>query len=116
MENENAIYEKEGVFSQVQGMTTLFVSLGIIGIVIIFLGSFGGQVYNQSAPQIAAISDANIKANVNAAIASGFQAQATAAGYLPLFVGALIFIVVLGLFVGLQQSNAGGYGGGGGAL
>lgn len=110
---EYEVYEKEGVFNQVQGMTTLFVSLGIIGIVIIFLGSFGGQVYNQSAADIEAITDANIKQNVKDSIASGFEAQSTAAGYLPLFVGALIFIVVLGLFVGLQQSQGGGYGGGG---
>jgi hypothetical protein len=110
------VYEKEGVVGNINGMITLFVGLGVISIVIVFLGALGGQTYNQAQPQIDAITDANIKANVKSAIASGFQAQATGAGYLPLLVGAIILIVVIGLLVSVSAGGQGGGYGGGQAL
>lgn len=116
IERTEAVYEKEGVLGNINGMITLFVGLGVISIVIVFLGALGGQTYNQAQPQIDAISDANIKANVKSAISSGFQAQATGAGYLPLLVGAIILIVVIGLLVSVSAGGQGGYQGGGGAL
>lgn len=116
IQETHEVYEKEGVLGNINGMITLFVGLGVISIVIVFLGALGGQTYNQAQPQIDAISDANIKANVKSAISSGFQAQATGAGYLPLLVGAIILIVVIGLLVSVSAGGQGGYQGGGGAL
>jgi hypothetical protein len=124
MENEHEVYEKEGVTGNVNGMITLFVGLGVIGIVIVFLGALGGQTYNQVAPTIDSIPDGNsavdptgnlIQGYVKSSINSGFQAQSTGAGYLPLLVGAIILIVVIGLLVSVSSNTSGG-GGSGGAL
>lgn len=116
MSETHEVYEKEGVTQNINGMIALFVGLGVISIVIIFLGALGGQTYNQAQPQIDAITDENVKAYVKSAITSGFQAQSTGAGYLPLMVGAIILVVIIGLLVAVSANNQGGYGGGGGAL
>lgn len=126
MDREKQIYEKEGVLGNVNGMIALFVGLGVIGIVIVFLGALGGQTYNTVSPTIDSIPDGNsqidptgnaIQGYVKSAINSGFTAQSTGAGYLPLLVGAIILIVVIGLLVSVSAANQGGYNGGtGGAL
>lgn len=121
---EHEVYEKEGNTQNINGMIALFVGLGIISIVIIFLGTLGGQTYNTVQPTLNSIADGNaqvdptgntIKGYISQSIQSGFQAQSTGAGYLPLMVGAIILVVIIGLLVAVSANNN-GYSGGGGAL
>lgn len=123
--SEHEVYEKEGNTQNINGLIALFVGLGIISIVIIFLGTLGGQTLNTVQGQINAIPDGNsqvdptgntIKDYINSSISSGFQAQSTGAGYLPLMVGAIILVVIIGLLVAVSANRGGYSGGSGGAL
>lgn len=99
-------YEKEGVVAQnINAIIALIVGVGVAALVLIFVGTLGGQTYNLVQPQIDAITDDNIRASVKSGITSGFTAIQTTGQYLPLLVLAVIIFIVLGLVIGLGQAT-----------
>ena len=110
-------YTKKGyVQESVAAIIFLIMGVGMATLVLIFVSVLGGQVYSQTAANINAISDTNIKNNVTAAIESSFTALNTTGGYLPIIVLAVIIFIVLGLVMSLTPSFRGGYGYGGSVL
>lgn len=104
-------YTKSGyVQESVSAIIFLIVGVGVCALVLIFVGVLGGQTYSQSAAQINAISDTNIKNNVTAAIQQSFVALNTTGSYLPIIVLAVIIFIVLGLIMSLTPTMGRGYG------
>lgn len=108
-------YELDGVVQEnVGAIIVLIVGVGVSVLVLIFVGVLGGQTYQLTQDKIDAISDANIQADVEDSIRSGFEALKTTGDYLPIIVLAVIIFIVLGLVVGLTgMGNRGGYSSGG---
>jgi len=95
-------YAKKGyVADNVGAVITLIIGVGVASLVIIFVGTLGGQTVNLVQADITAITDQNIEDSVNNAIESGFDALETTADYLPIIVLAVIIFIVLGLVVGM---------------
>lgn len=112
----NPDYELEGQMGgEVGTIIGLIVGIGIAVLVLIFVGVLGGQTYQITESKISSITDANIKADIEDAVESGFEALKTTGDYLPVVVIAFIVIIILGLILGLMAIS-GGRGGYGGAL
>jgi len=111
-------YSKKGyVQESVSAIIYLIMGVGMATLVLIFVSVLGGQVYQQTAANIASISDTGIRNNITAAIGSSFTALNTVGGYLPIVVLAVIIFLVLGLVMSLTPGfGRGGYGYGGSAL
>lgn len=106
------MYKKKGqVANNVGAIITLIVGVGVASLVLIFVGSLGGQTYNLVESDIDAISNANIKADVKDAIESGFEAVETSGDYLPIIVLAVVIFIVLGLVIGMGGGRAAYQGG-----
>jgi Na+-driven multidrug efflux pump len=116
-------YKKKGqVAENVSVIITLIIGVGVAALVIIFVGTLGGQVYNQVDDKLCdfntggigdagctdGLKDYNIASSITKSINSGFDALETTADYLPIIVLAVIIFIVLGLVVGM----GGGLGGG----
>lgn len=107
MEEQMLMYEKHGqVADSVGAVIYLIVGVGIATLVLIFVGTLGGQIYGQTESQISAISDVAIKGNITEAIKSGFKALNLTGSYLPIVVLAVIIFLVLALVMGLGQAPA----------
>jgi len=123
-QEKELVYEQDGyVQESVAAIIILIVGVGVGVLVLIFVGALGGQTYNLVEPDISAISDASIQANITDAIKSSFVALKQTGSYMPILVLAVIITVILGLIIGLTgglgAGMMGGYGGGryyGGAL
>jgi len=106
------MYEEEGFVEQnVGAVITLIIGVGVASLVLIFVGALGGQTYNLVESDIDSISDANIQADVESAVRSGFDALEKTGSYLPLIVLAIVIFLVLSLVVGLGRGTT-YYGGG----
>ena len=109
----NPKYRKSGDVSQSVGsIVGLIVGVGVAAIMLIVVSVLGGQVYQQSAADITAITDQNIENNITLAIQNSFRALATTGNYLPLIVLAVIIFIIMGLIMGLMspRGGMGGYG------
>ena len=106
------MYKKDGfVGGQVNAVITLIVGVGVAALVLVFVATLGGSTYNLVEDDISAISDANVKSNVENASKAGFEAMETTGDYLPIIVLAIVIVIVLGLIVtgiGRPQSYGGG--------
>ena len=99
-------FEKDGqVTGQVNTIISLIVGVGVASLILIFIGTLGGQTYNLVEDKIDAISDANIKTSVKSGITSGFEAIETSGEYLPLIVLAIVIFIVLGLVMGMGRTT-----------
>lgn len=90
---------------------TLVMGIGIATLILIFVGSMSGSVYEQVEPDIDAITNTTIKDHVKNGVISGFDALEQTGSYLPIIVLAVIISVVLALVMSLG-GIAGGRGGG----
>lgn len=107
------LYEKEGqAGGAVSNVIVLIVGIGVAVLVLIFVGSLGGQTYNLVETDIDAISNATIKDAVKDSIVSGFTALNTTGDYLPIIVLAVVIALVLSLVLGFTAFGGGGFRGG----
>ena len=113
---QKELYEKEGQYAgAIQAVIMLITGIGISVLVLIFVGTLGGQTYNLTEDDIDNISDATIKGHVKSGITSGFEALEQTGKYLPIIVLAVVISLVLVLVLGMG-GVAGGMGGRGSAL
>lgn len=102
------MYKKSGMVGAGAEVLTLIVVVGIAALVLVFVATLGGSTYNLVEDDIDAISDANVKANVQNAAQSGFEAMSTVGDYLPLIVLAVVISIVLALIMNLGSPGASG--------
>jgi len=103
-------YEKKGQMAgnAVGNIITLIVGVGVATLVLIFVGSLGGQTYQLVEADIDAITNDTIKGSVKNGIVSGFEALEQTGDYLPIIVLAVVISLVLVLV--LSFTNFGGAG------
>jgi hypothetical protein len=108
-------YEKKGqVGGSVGAVITLIVGVGVSVLVLIFVGSLGGQTYELVEADIDAITNTTIQDSIKTSIIAGFGALEDTGGYLPIIVLAVVIALVLALVLGF--TSFGGSGGRGSAL
>lgn len=104
-------YKKKGqMLGAVNAIVALIVGVGVATLVLIFVGSLGGQTYELVEADITAITNDTIENSVKNSIISGFAALEDTGSYLPIVVLAVIIAVVLALVLGMTNV-AGGRGG-----
>lgn len=110
METEQ-LYMKEGQSAGAVGnIIVLIVGVGVSVLVLIFVGSLGGQTYQLVEDDLGDITNTTIRTSVNDAIYSSFQALEDTGSYMPIIVLAVVISLVLGLVLGFTA--IGGRGGG----
>lgn len=112
--DEMQLYQKKGQSAGAVGaIITLIVGVGVSVLVLIFVGTLGGQTYELTEDQIDAITNTTVKESVKLSIISGFDALEQTGSYLPIIVLAVVIAIVLALVLGF---TAFGRMGGGSAL
>ncbi len=108
-------YKKDGMIdvASVYQLVVAGVLLGALMLVLIFVPVLGGAVYEQTESQIDSITDANVKASVQATALSGFATLETFSDYTGLFVLGIIIVALLSLIIGGLIGRAGGMSQGG---
>lgn len=113
-QEDQELYQLEGqMTAAIPMMITLTVGVGIITLVMIFVGTLGGQTYQLTESKIDAISNATIKGHVKSSIVSSFEALEQTGDYLPIIVLAIVIAIVLSLILGFMafgSFSSGGYG------
>lgn len=112
MEQElKSLYHKKGQSAVAVGaVITLIVGVGVAVLVLIFVGSLGGQTYELVETDIDAITNTTIKNSIKASIVSGFDALEQTGSYLPIIVLAVVISLVLALVLSFTSAgrNMGG--------
>jgi hypothetical protein len=109
-------YKKSGQLQGAVGAVIyLIVGVGVSVLVLIFVGTLGGQTYTLTQGQIANITDNTTRGYVTSSIQSGFQALSQTGQYLPIIVLAIVIAIVLSLVLGFTALG-GNAGRGGSAL
>ena len=102
-------YQKKGQLGGAVGaIVTLITGVGVSVLVLIFVGTLGGQTYNLVEDKIDAISNVTIRNSVKEGIVSGFDALKQTGDYLPIIVLAVIITIVLALVLGFTALGGGG--------
>ena len=103
------LYMKEGQTGGAVGaIITMIVGVGVAVLVMIFVGSLGGQTYELVEPDIVAITNETIEDAVKAGIVAGFDALQQTGEYLPIIVLAVVIALVLSLVLGFTAFGGGG--------
>jgi len=99
MQETEMLYKKEGQMAggAVGAVITLIVGIGVSVLVLIFVGSLGGQTYNLVETDIDAITNETVKNHIKEGIISGFDALEQTGSYLPIIVLAVVIALVLAL-------------------
>lgn len=106
---EQELYQREGQAQTAVGsVITLIVGVGIAVLVLIFVGSLGGQTYELVEADIDNITNTTISDHIKASIVSGFSALETTGDYLPIIVLAFVIALVLALVLGFMTFGTGG--------
>jgi len=117
MENKELLYQAEGqAGGAVSQLITLIVGVGVATLVLIFVGTLGGQTYNLTEADIDNINDSTIKTSVKNSITSGFESLEQTGNYMPIIVLAVVIFLVLSLVLGFTAFGGGMGGRGGSAL
>jgi len=114
MQEETYMVEGQMAGGAVGQVITLIVGIGVSVLVLIFVGSLGGQTYQLVESDIDAITNETIKAHIKTGITSGFDALEQTGSYLPIIVLAVVISLVLVLV--LSFGGIGSAGGRGSAL
>lgn len=102
-------YEKDGMIGGAVGaVVSLIVGVGVATLVLIFVGTLGGQTYNLVEPDIDDINDTTIQTSVKNGITSGFTALEQTGDYLPIIVLAVVIALVLALVLSFTAFGGGG--------
>lgn len=111
MQETKELYKKEGYAGAAVGsIITLIVGVGVSVLVLIFVGSLGGQTYELVEADITAITNGTIEGNVRNSIASGFEALEQTGNYLPIIVLAVVISLVLALVLSFGMGGQAGRG------
>lgn len=103
-------YKKRGYLGGAVGaVITLITGVGVAVLVLIFVGSLGGQTYELVEADIDGITNTTVKDHVKGSIISGFEALEQTGDYLPIIVLAVIIALVLTLVLGFTGMG-GSYG------
>lgn len=101
-------YHKKGQLQGAVGaVITLIVGVGVAVLVMIFVGSLGGQTFGLVEADIDAITNTTVRAHVKDAIISGFEALEQTGDYLPIIVLAVVIALVLALVLGFTRFGGG---------
>lgn len=102
-------YKLEGQMGGAVGaVIQLITGVGVAVLVLIFVGSLGGQTYNLVEADIDAITNNTVKTSVKNGIISGFEALEQTGDYLPIIVLAVVIALVLFLVLGMTNAGTGG--------
>lgn len=111
-EENEIIYKKEGyVQGEVGAIIALITGVGVATLVLIFVGTLGGQTYGMVEEDINALNDSIVQGYVKDAITNSFKALSQTGKYMPIVVLAVIISIVLTLVMGLGGRTGGYYGG-----
>jgi len=105
-------YEEKG--QVVNTLLTYTIGFGLVIVIVIFMTVLGSKVYESQQTDIAAISEAAIKGDVNSSIVGAFESMETFASNLDIISIAVVFgvalIVILAAFgaVGIAGVGRGG--------
>lgn len=91
---------------------SLFIIIAVASLVLMFTTAVNTQTYSSIRPIVANPQNANISADINATLESGFDATNTVAGFQGVIFLALLAALVIAIFIGFT-GLAGGRGGGG---
>jgi len=105
-------YEKKGQIASnsVSNIITLIVGVGVATLVLIFVGSLGGQTYQLVEADIDAITNDTIKGSIKGGVVSSFGALEQTGDFLPIIVLAVVISLVLVMvltFSNFGKSNKG---------
>ena len=116
METKNELrYEKEGQAGGAVGaIITMIVGVGISVLLLIFVGSLGGQTWELVEDDVDAITNTTISNSIKNGVISGFEALEQTGDYLPIIVLAVVITLVMALVLSL--GGLGGMRSGGTAL
>jgi hypothetical protein len=108
MQETEMKYEKKGQMGGAVGaVIQLITGVGVAVLVLIFVGSLGGQTYELVEDDIDAITNGTVKASVKNGIISGFEALEQTGDYLPIIVLAVVIALVLFLVLGMTNTAGG---------
>lgn len=106
------LYEVKGqAMTSVGALIYLIIGVGVSVLVLVFVGSMGGQVFNTVEPDINAITNDLVSSNITEGIIAGFVALKQTGNYMPLVVLGFVTVLLLGMIIGVT-SLAGPRGGG----
>jgi len=92
---ELELYQEKGqVAGSVGAIISLIVGVGVAVLVLIFVGSLGGQTYELVESDIEAITNQTIEDSVKGGIISGFEALEQTGNYLPIIVLAVVIPIL----------------------
>lgn len=102
-------YFKKGQVANaaIGSIVALVVGVGVVTILIIFVGVLGGQTFQLAQPNLQNITNQPIGTAINNSILSGFTTLQTTTSYVPLIVLAVIIFIVLTLVLGFTSFNGG---------
>ncbi len=114
----NELYKKSGQIAApaVGDIIILIVGIGVSVLVLIFVGSLGGQTFQLVEADIDEITNESIRNSIRNSAVAGFSALEQTGEFLPLIVLAVVITLVLGLILSFTVVGAGGFGGGGSVL
>jgi len=102
------LYHKKGQSAgAVSNIILLIVGIGVSVLVLIFVGSLGGQTFQLVEADIDEITNATIRNHVKDGIISGFEALEQTGDYLPIVVLAVVIALVLGLVLSFTAFGGG---------
>jgi high-affinity Fe2+/Pb2+ permease len=108
LKKEKPLYEAKGQQTGAVGaIITLIVGVGVSVLVLIFVGSLGGQTYELVESDIDAITNTTISNSIKDGIVSGFEAMEQTGDYLPIIVLAVVISLVLALVLGFTAFGGG---------
>lgn len=112
MDMQEKFYEKKGQSAGAVGaIITLIVGVGVAVLVLIFVGTLGGQTYELTEDKIDAITNTTIQNYVKDSVVSGFSALKQTGDYLPIIVLAVVIALVMALVLGFTAIGGGMHGG-----
>jgi len=91
----------------VGSIITLIVGVGVGTLVLIFVGSLGGQTWQLVETDIDAITNTTIKDSIKNGVVSGFGALEQTGDFLPIIVLAVVISLVLALVLGFTSFGRG---------
>jgi len=102
-------YRKKGQMQGAVGAIVMLITgVGVATLVLIFVGSLGGQTYELVEADINAITNQTVEDSIKNGIISGFEALENTGNYLPIIVLAVVISLVLFLVLGMTGSVGGG--------
>lgn len=108
MTDEYIALEEGIVRDTIGAMIFLFVGIGVVILTVILVGIIGAKAHSTTQADVTAITELQIREDVNESIVESFGALADAAGFLPIIILALVFFLVLVLLMQGMGPVAGG--------